>query len=285
MDGLEWLQERIRADKSGNATAVVYYTGHGWRDISAQPPMFYFIPYDVREDKIRARALRAQDFAEAVGELKPQRLLVMLDCCHAAGMGIKEIEFFPANYASAAVPASLLMQGEEVSLGPKAISAKGMEELAQGRGRAVLSSSTGKQRSYIRKDRQMSIFTYHLIEALTGHAQPQEGATEVLVSDMMSYVWRHVPESAMADWGKKQEPDYQVSGNFPIALLLGGRGLGKGQTGPDPLEAAKTVKGAKIGGDFVSRDKIVHGDEVHGDKVMGDKAAGDKIMGDKVSDG
>jgi hypothetical protein len=82
----------------------------------------------------------------------------------------------------------------------------------------------------------MSIFTYHLIEALTGHAQPQEGATEVLVSDVMGHVWRRVPQSAKADWGRKQEPDYQVSGNFPIALLLGGKGLSKGQPAPDPLE-------------------------------------------------
>jgi hypothetical protein len=28
----------------------------------------------------------------------------------------------------------------------------------------------------------------------------------------------------------------QVSGNFPIALLLGGKGLSKGQPAPDPLE-------------------------------------------------
>ncbi|MBU0703466.1 MAG: hypothetical protein KKC18_06325, partial [Chloroflexi bacterium] len=78
--------------------------------------------------------------------------------------------------------------------------------------------------------------TYHLIEALTGHAQPQEGATEVLVSDVMGHVYRRVPQSAKTDWHRDQTPDYQVSGNFPIALLLGGQGLSKGQPAPDPLE-------------------------------------------------
>ncbi len=34
----------------------------------------------------------------------------------------------------------------------------------------------------------MSIFTYHLVEALTGHAQPQEGAKEVLVSDVSNRI-------------------------------------------------------------------------------------------------
>ena len=44
----------------------------------------------------------------------------------------------------------------------------------------------------------MGIFTYHSLEALTGHAQPQGGAKEALVSDVLSYVYRKVPESAKA---------------------------------------------------------------------------------------
>ena len=173
-------------------------------------------------------------FAESVHALKPQRLLVVLDCCHAGGMGVKGLPL-PAGYVEAAMAPSLLMEGEK-AVGPGAKGVKGWETLSQGTGRAVLSSSTGEQSSYVRRDGKMSIFTYHLIEALTGHAQPQEGATEVLVSDVMGYVWRHVPQSAKADWDRKQTPDYQVSGNFPIALLLGGKGLSKDQPAPDPLE-------------------------------------------------
>jgi hypothetical protein len=148
----------------------------------------------------------------------------------------------------------------------------------------------------MRKDGKMSIFTYHLIEALTGHAQPKEGATDVLVSDVMGHVYRRVPQSAQADWSVEQTPDYQVSGNFPVALLLGGKGLSKGQAAPDPLEGITeeasmsrkidTGGGAYIGGnvntsggEFVGRDKIVHGDEVRGDKVGGDKITVGDISG------
>ena len=35
--GLAWLHQRIEADASGNATAVVYYAGHGWVDTSSTP--------------------------------------------------------------------------------------------------------------------------------------------------------------------------------------------------------------------------------------------------------
>ena len=106
--------------------------------------------------------------------------------------------------------------------------------LKLGSGRAVISSSQAEQSSWLRMDRTMSIFTYHLIEALTGHAQPAEGATEVLVTDVMSYVYRKVPQSAMTERKAKQQPDYQLSGNFPVAMLLGGKGLAKGMTAPDP---------------------------------------------------
>ncbi len=37
------------------------------------------------------------------------------------------------------------------------------------------------------------------------------------------------------------------------------------------------------GGDFVARDKTVHGDAVDGDKVGGDKVGGDKVSGDKIA--
>ena len=38
LDGLDWLEEQIQKDASGNATALIYYSGHGWRDESISPP-------------------------------------------------------------------------------------------------------------------------------------------------------------------------------------------------------------------------------------------------------
>jgi hypothetical protein len=160
---------------------------------------------------------------------------MVLDCCHAGAMGVKGIGSLPGGYSVAAIPPSLLMGGAKSVATP---GAKGLETLSLGSGRAVLSSSTGEQQSYMRSDGKMSVFTYHLVEALTGHAEPEEGATEVLVSDVMGHVWRHVRKSAEA-LGVQQTPDYQVSGNFPIALLLGGKGLAKGQPAPDPVRSAQ----------------------------------------------
>lgn len=271
LDGLTWLTERLRADTNGNATAVIYYSGHGWRDTSTSAPTYYLIPYDIRENAARLTALRASDFADAVEGLTPRRLLVILDCCHAGGMDVKEIDLAgmeaksvasaAPGYVGSAIPAVLFMGTEKAVVLDE--DSKEFELLAQGAGRAVLSSSQGDQSSYVRKDGAMSIFTYHLIEALTGHAQPAEGASEVLVSDVMSYVTRHVPESAQQDCGKEQIPDFQISGYFPVALILGGKGVSKGMAPPDPLMplAPQPLQAA--------RKKIVYGDEVHGNQVGG----------------
>lgn len=272
LDGLAWLQECVQADAGGdttagsNATALVYYTGHGWVDTAAQPNEFFFIPCDIKENTLKSRALRAADFAETVNGIQPRRLLVVLDCCHAGGMGVKDVAALPASlppgYAAKAFAPAALMVGEKAVASP---SAKGLEALAQGAGRAVLSSSQGAQSSYLRRDGKMSIFTYHLIEALTGHAQPQEGAKEVLVSDVMGHVWRRVPSSARVDWGVEQTPDYQVSGNFPVALLLGGKGLSKGQPAPDPLEPVAGPASPGINVNITSGGSTVIGDVTIGD--------------------
>lgn len=239
LDGLEWLQDQVSADN--NATAIVYFTGHGLRKGSS----YYLVPYDIRAGRIRSRSIKGEDFAVEIAALTPPRLLVILDCCHASGMGIKGEDVLPESFTAYAAPPSLLID--------KGTGVKDGDALAQGHGRAGFSSSTGDQSSYMRPDGQMSIFTYHLIEALTGHAQPKEGATEVLVSDVMSYVTRAVPQTAAAA-GKTQDPEHQFSGGyFAVALLLGGKGLSKGQPAPDPLEPLPETTG------HVSYHAEVHG--------------------------
>ena len=287
LDALTWLKERIRAD-SDRSTTVIYYSGHGWRNDKTNPPSYHLIPFDVREDRLLSTALRVEDLAEAIDALKPERLLVILDCCHAGGMDIKDLPMRPERVVPAAPPPDLLIEGKAAAT---SIGDKGLEQLETGAGRAILCSSRGEQRSYMRVDGKMSIFTYHLIEALTGHAQPQGGASEVLVSDVLSHVYRHVPTSAQAQVGKEQQPDGRLTGNFPIALVLGGKGLAKGELAPDPIgviqqnaetgmrpQASNAVTASHVntgGGDFVGRDKTVHGDEVRGDKITVGNVTGD----------
>ncbi|WP_273703257.1 caspase family protein, partial [Candidatus Accumulibacter vicinus] len=216
--GLDWLAERVAADD--DATAIVYFSGHGHE----QDGEYFLIPYDLERRRMRSSAIAAADFAADVAALAPRRLLVLLDCCHAGGMRVKDTLAATALH-SAAIPPTLFPPAGKSLATP----------LAQGEGRAVLSSCRPGQLSYLRADGHMSIFTYHLIEALSGHAPAAGGASEVLVSDLISHLQRRVPESARADHGAEQTPWPELRGNFPVALLLGGKGLATGQRPPDPL--------------------------------------------------
>jgi len=261
--GLAWLKERVAADGSGNATAVVFYSGHG--AVNNDDDSYYLLPYDLRSP-ITDSLLRAGDVAAAIEQVQPRRLLVVLDCCHAGGMNIKGDDLFSEEgLRKSAAPAET----------------RPIAALSQGQGRAVLSSSSAAESSYVRSDRKMSIFTYHVVEALTGHAQA-EGATEVLVSDIMGHVSRAVPASAQAEYGASQTPVYQTSGeNFPVALLLGGKGISKGVALPDPVAplppggpVISTGGGAyfagpvSAGGDVGIGQKTTGGDEIRGSKYI-----------------
>ncbi len=259
--GLAWLKDRIAADRSSNVTAVIFYSGHG--AFIRDDRSYYLLPFDLREP-VMDSLLPAEEIAGAIEQVRPRRLLVIFDCCHAGGMGIKGDEPAGAGLVKAAAPAA----------------ARSIVALAQGQGRAVLSSSMAAESSYVRPDRKMSIFTYHLVEALTGHAQP-EGAREVLVSDVMGYISRQVPESARRAYDVAQTPVYEISGeNFPVALLLGGEGRAKGLPLPDPLAALPAPAGATIhtgGGAFVGGPIHTGGDVNLGAKTV----AGDEIRGSK----
>ena len=215
LDGLEWLKDKVAADTDLNQTAFVYYSGHGHRDSSGES---FLIPYDARYP-ITSGSLRAKDFATILDGVKPRRLLVILDCCHAESMNVKSAK--PTDLASIAITPDT----------------PGVGLLAEGEGRAVLSSSRGSQQSWIRDDGKMSVFTYHLVEALVGHGV-RPGWPEVTVTELMEYVGRTVPETARIQHGNaEQVPFFQFSGTaFPIALVLGGKGLAKGAKAPDPLD-------------------------------------------------
>ena len=247
--GFDWLRQCIAQD--ADATAVVYYSGHGWRDTKTDPSQYYFIPYDVRRERLRSSALRAAEVAEAIDGLQPQRLFVLLDCCHAGGMQVKALD---TAFAPAAAPLAIIT--DEGAMPVKEIGAKELTSLGEGVGRAVLTSSRGDQTSYVSRKAKMSIFTCHLIEALTGSAQPAAGANEVLVSDVLSYVYRRVPETAAQEANATQQPDGRLTGNFTVAMLLGGKGLAPGQTPPQPQEPlpAKVWQGA--GGSKISIGKV-----------------------------
>jgi hypothetical protein len=219
LEGLAWLKEQVAANPE--STVVIYYSGHGWLDQSTD--RYYLIPHDIDFD-ISASALSAVDFNDALRQIESQRLLVIIDCCHAQGMAAAKTGEAGIKLPQAFVPA---------------VPAKGLlDELAKGEGRAVFTSCRGSQKSWIRKDDSMSIYTYHLIEALQGAAN-LPGDTVVCVTDIIKHLDRAVPKSASQEHSATQQPWFSgETTNFPIAFLCGGKGL--------PAEGWDAVKESPI---------------------------------------
>lgn len=321
LEALSWLQGKVKADK--DATAVIYYSGHGMVD--KKTDKYYLIPYDIRKlSKVRFDAIDATEFNAEISDIQSNRLLVVLDCCHADGMDVKDIDLDAIEDDKAVEKAAFPLDADSVKNIPSyeaAPGAKAVSDLIDGNGRAILNSSTGSQSSYIRQDGAMSLFTYHFIEALTGHAPHPDDATVVYVTDVMSWVTHEVKKSAARE-NRQQTPVMRTTGVFPVAQLIGGAGLAKGMGAipPDPLEPLppagttvnfnqqeQTVSGTQInaagdanighigdnintgGGAHISGVNTGGGDFTmgnktvnQGDTVHGDKFTGDKVMGDKL---
>ncbi|MEH2039910.1 MAG: caspase family protein [Nostoc sp.] len=202
LDGLVWLKEKAAADK--DATIVVYYSGHGGIDTSTQ--CYYLVQHDFNSTDIANTALSAQEFTEALRQIQAKRLWVVIDSCHAEGMATSKGEL-PADFIATALPKGVI------------------DALKQGEGRAVFTSSRGNQSSYIRPDGRMSIYTYHLIEALRGAAN-QPGDSKVMLSNLINHLGKTVPESARTQRQAEQTPFFDTAmEDFPIAMLRGGKGL------------------------------------------------------------
>ncbi|MGD1713747.1 HEAT repeat domain-containing protein, partial [Dapis sp. BLCC M172] len=242
LDNLNWLQQQAKNDPE--ATILVYYSGHGWLDDLTQN--YYLIPHDTvarNRKKTVSTALPATEFNKALQQISAQKLLVIIDSCHAQGMATaketEELEL-PDNFNQTALPKNLI------------------EDLRKGTGRAVFTSSTGEEKSYYRQ--QMSIYTQHFLEALQGGGN-KPGDKIVTVSNLMNYVSKTVPESAQK-LGEKQTPifDFSQTEDFPVALLRGGKGLPDGGWEEVKQEAEENIRAGRdvynAGRDIDTGDQI-----------------------------
>jgi len=258
IEGLKWLKAKAAAD--AEATIVVYYSGHGW--INQATGEYYLLPHDVKPFDIPTSALAATTFIAALRAIMARRLLVFIDSCHAEGMatakGSPKIEL-PTGFIRTALPKHLV------------------DDLKQGEGRAVFTSSRGEQLSWIRPDGTMSIYTYHLIEALQG-AGNRPGDKVVRLSNLMNYLSRTVPLTARKLCQAEQTPFFDTATeDFPVAMLRGGKGLPPKGWGAIRHEVSEQIRRIIINID--QRSGGVHFDGqgpvyIEGDVVGGDQSKG-----------
>jgi len=289
-DGVLAALDGLAARADANATVIVFFSGHGYQMSSSIGELYFLMPYGYDLKTLFKTAISGKEFADKLRAIPSKRMLVLLDCCHAGGVG--EDEKSPGLTLSKA------------PLPPEA-----QAVFAKGAGRAVIASSTAEEKSFA--GRPYSAFTLAVIEALAGQGAAKHDGY-VRWTDLALYAREMVPQRTK----NRQHPiiDVDQVDNFVVAYYAAGSSKPKGlpfdgtpEIEPEPgaFQAAgdainaqgsrgfinrptgpvtqhigdqiNTGGGAYVrgpltigSGGFVGRDRIVQGDQVHGDKIVGD---------------
>ena len=204
--GFETLKGRCNAD----STVFLYFSGHGGHIREGANKGQYLLPVEVvypGDDDLARTAISGTEFSEVLRAIKAKRLTVVLDCCHAGGIGE------PRDLGSA----------EQVAIG---LSDGYLNDLKAGTGRVIISATRGTDPAYVREGAKYGVFTGHFLEGLRGAARGDGGVIRIL--DLYSYV----QENVVADQ-PNQRPVLKVEleENYPIVLYRGGK-----PPAPEPVE-------------------------------------------------
>jgi hypothetical protein len=197
LDALDRLAERANE----SSTVIIYFSGHGYHATTPIGEAYFLIPFGVQKERLKDTAISGSEFASRLQAIRSKKLLLLLDCCHAGGLG--------------------LAKGMELAKYP--LPPEALEILKQGKGRVIIASCKESELSYGGKP--YSAFTLALIEAFSG-----QGASKldgfVRAADLAMYAREKVPGRTKG----RQHPilHFEEADNFEIAFYAGGETEPKG---------------------------------------------------------
>jgi hypothetical protein len=164
---------------------LFYFTGHG----IAEGGESYLLARDTRLSALKHTAVSMQDVRELMSLSPARAKVIILDACHS-GASIGKTE-------PVMTPEFIRRVFEEAE------------------GIAVLASCKQGQKSWQWPEKRRSVFTYYLLEALSGRADLEGKKGFVTISDASRYVTNGV-KSWAADKGVPQTPtlQYTVAGDI-----------------------------------------------------------------------
>ncbi len=187
----EWLPRN--AVKPGGKV-YVFFSGHGAPDI--EEGSAYLMPYDANPSYIKSGGMRVADLQEGLGKLKKQTVYLFLDACFS-GSGER----------------SVLAQGTRPMVPVKEIKTSG--------GVVTVSASAASETTGAHTQSGHGLFTYHLLNGLTGAADSDKNSN-VTVSELKKYLVESVQTEARRD-NREQTPTIATPAGFDqnTALVSG----------------------------------------------------------------
>jgi hypothetical protein len=190
------------------------------------------MPHGYNTENLVDTAINGSDFTNLLRDIPAQKLLVLLDCCHAGGM--------------AELP------GFEVTKAP--VPPEALKMFAKGGGRMMIASSKASELSYA--GNPCSAFTYALITGLCGEARNRDDDPYIWATNLAMHTSSYVPGIT----NNKQHPVLEIpekSTNFALAYYAAGRlqpkGLPIGLQQPPRIEA----RPGELNGQIVNTTTVV----------------------------
>lgn len=266
LTALEQLADRAGAE----ATVVFYFSGHGYEVSMPIGKQYFLMPYGYQTNDLLNTAISGQELMAKLQAIKAQKMLILLDCCHAGGIDDAAEKAPGIQFVKAPLP-----EGAVAALG-------------KGHGRVIISSCKAYEKSYTGEP--YSQFTQALLEAFAG-AGLSKADGYVRAADLALYAAKTVPQYTK----DKQNPvlHFDQADNFVVGYYAAGDTRPKGlspkeqrrgtpqddaatrQPGTTTTVAAENTGSGSIAQGAGSRSTGAGGviaETIHGDVMTGENA-------------
>ena len=195
-EGMAAAFEKVKAAAKPQDLFVFYYAGHG---VINDKNQFFLVPYDVtqlygNDGALEQKGFSAVELQQMSKDIKAQKQLFILDACQSAG----------------ALNSVVSARG--------AAEEKAISQLARATGTYWLTASSSEQFASEFSQLGHGSFTYCLLEAFKGDANPGDKKLTVKILD--AYLQTKVPEITQKYKGTVQYPvSYSYGNDFPIIMV------------------------------------------------------------------
>jgi caspase domain-containing protein len=186
-------------------TVLIFFAGHGApeldpRGIERDGLAKYLVPTDADLDDLYSTALPMDELQTIFNRIEAERIVVLLDACYSGAAGGRT--FASRRTRTADV--------DDVFL----------ERLGRVRGRAIVTAARPSELSLELPDLGHGLFTYYLLEGLSGSADAN-GDGVVTLQELYEYVERRVALRSQAA-GASQHPllKGELQGGFPLVRIV-----------------------------------------------------------------
>lgn len=171
---------KITEDKP-DSTVFIYYSGHGGKDTHTNK--YYLLPHGYDMNNKIDTMIDGNEFSKLINQIKADRILLILDCCHASGVLSNGKSITSKNQ-------NIEITSSNIEL---------ISRLNTGKGKVFITSCDDNEQSYILSNAKNSLFTEVLLEALEGKVSQDKDYVSVLdiiyhtSHEVSKRIKKHVP--------------------------------------------------------------------------------------------